>query len=99
MEKKQPAMSLSAKDEALTQAIGEILVQEIERACKPLRERIEALERRGYKGGYQRAATYSRGDQVSADGSLFVAIMDVPPGARPGQSDHWQLQVKRGNGA
>jgi hypothetical protein len=42
MEKKQPAMSLSAKDEALTQAIGEILVQEIERACKPLRERIEA---------------------------------------------------------
>ena len=91
-------MSLPPKEQALADAIGLVLVEEIERACKPLRERIEALERRGFKGVHQRAMTYNVGDEVTMDGSLWIAIAPVAPNELPGKSSNWQLAVKNGHG-
>jgi hypothetical protein len=61
-----------------------------------LAERIEALEMHGirYVGVYQRAADYKRGDVVTYDGAMWVAIMDAPPNEIPGHSVCWQLSVK-----
>jgi hypothetical protein len=60
-------------------------------------KRLDATEGRGLRfcGVYQRAAEYQRGDAVTADGSLFIALTDNPQGD-PGGSNDWQLAVKRG---
>ena len=82
----------------LLKAVSLYLREEIEKAFRPLRERIVELEKRGvnYCGVYQRATVYRRGDIVTADGSMFVAITDVQPGEEPGKGGNWQLAVKRG---
>jgi hypothetical protein len=75
---------------------------------KPLKEKIAALESRiaefeksgvRYCGVYQRANEYKRGSAVTADGSMFVAVVDVAPGERPGWSQDWVLSVKHGKDA
>lgn len=58
---------------------------------------IDELEKNGarFRGVYQRAASYRRGDQVTHKGSLWVALKEAPEGIQPGESpDHWQLAAK-----
>jgi hypothetical protein len=92
-------MTLPPRDQAMMDAIGRVLVDELrplECAIEKLEQRIEEIEKRGieYKGIYQRACVYKRGEVVTADGSMFVAVTDVAPNEVPGQSNNWQLAVK-----
>lgn len=49
-----------------------------------------------YRGVYQKADTYERGDVVTFQGSMWVAIADVGPNEGPSKSDSWVLAVKHG---
>jgi hypothetical protein len=71
-------------------AVGKFIHDEI----KPLRERIEQLERAGYKGTHQRALSYVCGSLTTYDGALWFATRDVMQGEIPGRSDGWQLAAK-----
>jgi hypothetical protein len=67
-------------------------------AIKPLRERIEALESRestSYRGVWSPIEAYKGGALITDHGSLWHARRDSE-NERPGQSDAWQLAVKRG---
>lgn len=71
----------------------EILSDEV----KTLRDRIAELEKGGarFRGVYQRAASYKRGDQTTHKGSLWTALLNAPEGTVPGESPaHWQLAAK-----
>lgn len=64
-----------------------------------LERRLEELEAGGikYRGSYQRACAYKKGDTITHAGSMWVALKAVPEGIAPGSShDHWQLAVKNG---
>ncbi|MGX7952426.1 hypothetical protein ACWPM1_07640 [Tsuneonella sp. HG249] len=64
---------------------------------KALRERIDELEKGGarFRGIYQRASAYRRGDQATHKGSLWIALGDVPEGTMPGENPaSWQLSAK-----
>ena len=98
---------MPARDQALMTAIGQMLVDEIEAATKPLREHIEALQERldqmetvtrefGFRGQWQEDVVYHSGNFCSFGGSMWVCLADRTT-ARPqtGSSD-WALAVKRG---
>lgn len=89
-------MSLSAKDQGLMNAVGRVLLDEIERAVKPLRERIAELEKRGieFRGTHQRAQEYKRGSVVNHDDCLWSAVVDVQPNQIPGRDSAWQLILR-----
>ncbi|MFC2952311.1 hypothetical protein ACFOOP_10255 [Marinicaulis aureus] len=66
-------------------------------------ERIEALEARldgsmKYRGGFQRADEYKKGDAVTCDGSLWFCLKDVPGAeGKPGNQSvarHWQMTTR-----
>lgn len=64
---------------------------------KPLRERIAELEGRAakslvYRGTWQRADEYRRGEAVTHAGQLWSAKRDTT--AAPGHSTDWQLMTK-----
>jgi hypothetical protein len=48
-----------------------------------------------YKDVFSEEKQYERGDQVTRDGCQWIALKDQPQGI-PGQSDDWQLAVKKG---
>ena len=94
---------LLLEHEELCRALSVFIVEKIEQATKPLRERISELEKciaeletRGlnYCGVYQRAAMYRRGDVCSHNGSMFVAVDAVAPNQPPGNGGVWVLSVK-----
>jgi len=89
------------EQEELCRALATFIAERVEKACAPLRQRIAELEKRGvdYKGTYQRAALYRRGDITSWDGSMYVAIADIEPNETPGNGGKWVLAVKRGQDA
>jgi hypothetical protein len=89
------------EQQEICRALSVFVVERIEAATKPLRERIAELEKRGvdYKGTFQRACSYRRGDIITHDGSMFVAIADVAPNEAPGNGGNWQLAVKAGKDA
>lgn len=77
-------------------------IEQRDKAIEALTKRVEELEAGGvrYLGNHQRAATYRKGDMVTAAGSAWIALKAVPDGAVPGTSpDHWQLAVKAGKDA
>src|SRR5262245_64299066 len=88
-------MSLSPREEAMMDAIGKCMIEEIERAVAPLRERIAELEKGGirYMGTHQRAQEYKRGSMVTHDGSLWCAVTDVNPNQVPGNGDEIGSEV------
>ena len=67
------------------------------RRRRELEARVEALERQQkamrYRGVWQPAEAYEKGNLATYDGSLWIAI-DENPG-KPGASG-WQLAAKRG---
>jgi len=74
-------MSLPPRDEAMMEAVGQVLIEEIERAVAPLRLRIAELEKRGveYVGVYQRAVGYRRGSIVTFENNMHVATTKTRP--------------------
>lgn len=90
----------------IVKAIGPATLEAIDRAQKPLLDRIDALEKAAeqlkanpptliasYKGIWQPGGT-KRGDVVTLDGSLWLAMADTD--AKPGIGDTFRLIVKRG---
>ncbi|WP_064742256.1 hypothetical protein [Inquilinus limosus] len=68
-----------------------------------VRSRLEALERQAnaaaergfpYRGVWQKAEQYNRGDFTTCDGSMWFCCASTRD--RPGSSDAWTLAVKRG---
>ena len=60
----------------------------------PLRQRIEELEARGYKGVYEEGREYSKGQMVTRHGSIFHCNRTTRQ--RPAECDDWTLAVKAG---
>src|SRR5262249_9640117 len=89
-------MSLPPRDEAMMEAIGQVLIDEIERAVAPLRQRIAELEQRGveYRGTHQRAQEYKRGSLVTFEDALWCAVTNAQPGEIPGKASAWQLCLR-----
>lgn len=56
-----------------------------------VKSRTEGVMR--YRGVHQRADAYSKGDAVTSDGSLWVALRETS-GVKPGTSDDFQLVAK-----
>lgn len=48
-----------------------------------------------YRGIFDEALTYSKGDVATWGGSAWISLKDVPQG-KPGHSQDWQLVVKKG---
>jgi hypothetical protein len=90
--------SMPARDQALMSAIGTVLVDEIEKACKPLRDRIARLEKeieqRRYVGVWA-TGKYHEGNMVTLDGSIFHCNV-AETTQRPGTGPDWTLAIKRG---
>lgn len=86
----------AAKHSSLTKAVAAVTREHVQKAFTPLRERIEALERQQkefrYRGVWQPAETYAKGNLATYDGSLWIAVDDAPK--RPGVGA-WQLAAKR----
>jgi hypothetical protein len=82
---------------ALAKSVARIIKEHVGKAFTSLRERIEALELAQknfrYRGVWQPAETYAKGNLATYDGSLWIAIDDAP--SKPGVSG-WQLAAKRG---
>lgn len=81
------------------QAIRAYVVKEL----APLSERLAELEKRqagamNWRGVFQRAQTYKRGDCATSDGGLWFCIRDVDGSAgKPGADEvaqSWQLTTK-----
>jgi hypothetical protein len=70
--------------------------------AEALEDRLAALEHRDaagflrYSGVYQRAHAYVKGEVVTCDGSLWVALADIPEMIAPGGDAKWQLAVAKG---
>ena len=57
-----------------------------------LEKRLAQVEARGvrYRGLWQRAEDYNRGDCTTCDGSFWIALVDRPA-QKPGNRPEWQL--------
>jgi len=84
-------------DKQTLDIVGAVLVETLD----PLIRRIEALEKQQkavrFRGVFQRAESYQRGNFATHDGSLWAAVKDDP--GTPGDGDGWQLCAKRGRDA
>ncbi len=89
----------------IEQAVQNVLVaRKFERQAeeiKALTKRLEALEEGGiqYRGVYQRAQNYSKGDVATHRGSSWIALRSIKQTEEPGASDGWQLMAKAGKDA
>lgn len=85
----------------IAREVGVGVRQYVTQELEPLRSRLAALEKceqnLGYRGVWQAAGRYRRGNFVSHDGSMWHANTDTC--AKPGTSNDWSLAVKRGKDA
>ncbi len=70
---------------------------ELRAANAELRRDVAALEARGleFKGVWNAATDYRRGDVALAGGSSWIAVVPTC-GNKPGSSDAWRLLAQRG---
>jgi hypothetical protein len=80
-------------DDILSEAIGESIGRTVREAEQKIIARIEEAAF-AYKGQFQDAMRYQRGNFVSMGGGLWHANRDTT--ARPGADDTWTLAVKSG---
>lgn len=61
-----------------------------------IEKRLDHIEKNGgamvYRGVFQRAMSYEKGNMVTHQGSAWIALRDTD--AKPGDGDAWQLAVK-----
>lgn len=74
----------------LGERLGVLVRDHVERQLAPLRDRIADIEQKSrdamsFKGVFQRALHYTKGDCVVSDGSLWFCIADTEGGqGKPG---------------
>lgn len=71
------------------------LIDPMEGRLAAMEAKLATLETRGlqYRGTFQRADSYRRGDATTFKGSIWVCVREGGQEA-PGQGDAWQLAVK-----
>ncbi|MCK7597795.1 hypothetical protein M0G74_10990 [Microbulbifer sp. CAU 1566] len=71
-------------------------IQPLADRIKNLESKLESIESKGmeYRGIYQRAQHYGRGDVVTHKGSMWVHVTDGSRGYAPGDGACWQLAAK-----
>jgi len=74
---------------------------EVMDAFRAVKKRLDALEEGGikYRGVYQRAQDYSKGDVVTFNGSAWIALRSLKETEEPSTCDGWMLMVKKGRDA
>lgn len=97
-------MTLPPSDtEFLAKCWAPIIREFVERELDPIKRRVSDAEARlagamNFRGVFQRAQSYRRGDCVVSDGALWFCIRDVDgSGGKPGTdaaSNAWQLTGK-----
>lgn len=85
---------------ALAEEIGSHVAQmanKYDREIADLKARLAEVETRGlrYRGIWQRADEYKRGDATTCDASLWIGVVDNPT-CKPGDGSDWQLAVPGG---
>lgn len=66
-------------------------------AIREVAARVTEIEKAGvhYRGTFQRALAYERGDMATHSGSLWACLKTTEPGTIPGSNpEHWQLAAK-----
>ncbi|KAB2716979.1 hypothetical protein [Brucella intermedia] len=78
-----------------------IALEKREEEIKSLKSRLDALEEGGikYRGIYQRAQDYSKGDVVTFNGCAWIALRSLKETEAPATCDGWILMVKKGRDA
>jgi hypothetical protein len=68
---------------------------ELEEALLQVNKQVQEIKKKGltYKGVFQRAMEYQRGDVVTHSGSAWVCVGDAGEGV-PGDNSSWQLMAK-----
>ena len=68
----------------------------IDRATRPLLDRIDELERRSvsYAGVWARGTKYPANAMVTDAGATWLSTREAKPGERPGSSSAWLLTAK-----
>jgi hypothetical protein len=91
-------MAISEKSMAtLMAALAPVVAGHVDKVVAPLKARIAELEARPqlkYHGTFKAATRYPEAAAVTHSGSLFIA--KCPTTETPGESQDWQLCVKRG---
>ncbi|GAA5542932.1 hypothetical protein [Brucella sp. NBRC 113783] len=74
---------------------------EVMDAFSAVKKRLDALEEGGikYRGAYQRAQDYSKGDVVTFNGCAWIAVRTLKETEAPASCDGWMLMVKKGRDA
>src|SRR5262245_13442374 len=84
----------------LLQGIAEFVRESVKAAVEPrdkliaeLIQRIEELELQGIRdmGGWQRPVHYRRGDLVSCNSHIWIAVVDNGPDEEPGTCTKWRM--------
>ena len=89
------------------EAVGNHMVEIVKgyvcRQLKPLQKRIAELEAQlarveekglAFRGIWQRASDYARGDIVTHAGTAWAATAAVKAGEKPGEGGPWQMMLK-----
>jgi hypothetical protein len=89
---------MKAVADSMVRAVKEYVARALGERTAGLEARIKTLESRPvleYRGVWKADEDYRPGDLVTHGGSLHYCWAPVR-GSRPGESDSWQLCVKRG---
>lgn len=99
--KAAPAPRPAVQDDVVTtralELFGEAVGHAINKATRPLHERIKQLEAQKalhFAGDWQEALSYSPGAVVRHAGALHVLNREAPPGHAPRAGSAWQRIVK-----
>ena len=88
-------------EDELAKELCDLIRQHVATVTKPLRDRIEALEKQAadfkYCGVWHYGESYRKHNFCTYDGSVWVCLRDTA--AKPGQSPDWQLAVQKGRDA
>ena len=88
-------------EEELAREIADLIRQHVAVVTKPLRDRIEALEKQiadfKYCGVWRDGENYRKHNFVTHHGSIWICLADTE--AKPGESLQWQLAVQKGRDA
>lgn len=95
-------MDIKQMIESMARVVNKVL-EPMRADVKALGARVAALEaanaEKAYFGVYDGDSGYRKHNMVTHGGSMWVALEDAPAGTRPGESDEWQLAVKKGRDA
>jgi HK97 family phage prohead protease len=95
--KTTPSQFASQLANHLLESVGDVVVEALSARDAKIKSLQEQLSSRTYKGVYDPANTYRKHNMVTLSGSLWIAMCDT--GAKPGESEDWQLAVKKGRDA